>query len=127
MKIVAYLLIVGSLLLASCQDNDNSNSSKVTTGKLSMELTDSPNDNPNVKSCIVPFASVYADRIKLEEFSKTTVDLLAFQNGKTLSLGEFEIENKSYSSLSFEMDFEKTAHGESPRAYIELQDGTRDA
>ena len=127
MKIIAYFLIVGTLLLTSCQDNDNSNPSKATTGKLSLELTDAPIDNPNVKSCIVTVANVYIDGVKLEGFSKTTVDLLALQNGKTSSLGEFELENKSYVSLSLEMDFEKTAEGESPGAYIELQDGTRDA
>ena len=127
MKIIAYFLIVGSLLLTSCQDSDNSNPSKATSGKLSLELTDAPIDNPNVKSCIVTVANVYVDGIKLEGFPKTTIDLLALQNGKTSSLGEFEIENKSYSSLSLEIDFEKTAQGETPGAYIELQDGTRDA
>ena len=126
MKIIAYFLIVGSLLLTSCQDNENSNSPSTTSGKLSLELTDAPIDNPNVKSCIVTIANVYVDGIKLEGFSKTTVDLLTLRNGKTSSLGEFEIENKNYSSLSLEIDFEKTAKGESPGAYIELQDGTRD-
>jgi len=115
------------MFLASCQDNESTNPSNEKKGTLRLDLTDAPIDNPSVKACVVTVANVYVDNVKLEGFNKTTVDLLALQNGTTKNIGEFELENKTYSSIQLELDFEKTESGESPGAYVELQDGTKDA
>ncbi len=81
MKFKMFFFIATSLVLilfSSCKkDKDD------TQGKLRLEITDAPVDDASVKSVFVTITSIKVGDTQLEGFSKTTIDLMAYQKGNT--------------------------------------------
>ena len=48
-------------------------------------------------------------------------------NGKTEALGNLDLQAKSYSSIVFELDFDKDVNGDAPGCYVEKANGEKDA
>lgn len=129
MKLQMLFLSILVLALLSCSDSladpsGNENDPNKKTGKLNIEITDAPIDNAEVKSCFVTISEIRVDGQKLSGFQKTTVDILAYQNGSTKALGEYDLEAKSYSNISLVLDYSADASGKQPGCYIEKTDGT---
>ncbi len=118
------------LLLFACNQDDNTMEDTMNqplTGRLSLDITDAPVDNSQVKSCVVTIADIEIDGHALEDFQKVSVDLLAYQKGKTLSLGTFELETGVYSDITLILDFDKDTDGTRPGCYVETVEGIIDA
>ncbi|NNE25658.1 MAG: DUF4382 domain-containing protein, partial [Saprospiraceae bacterium] len=82
-----------------------------------------PIDNANVKSCVVTIAEIRADGKKIEGFSKSSLDLLAYQNGRIKNIGNVEVDAKSYTQLELILDHD-VQENMMPGCYIEENDGT---
>lgn len=120
---LAFIALVGMM---SCNKDDDS----VMEGEsynTSFEVTDAPIDNAEVEAVFVTIANVSVDGKSLEGFSATTVNLAALVNGKTAALGNLDLQAKSYSSIVFEMDFDKDINGDAPGCYVEKANGEKDA
>jgi hypothetical protein len=123
MKFKMFFFIAISLnliLFSSCKkDKDDA------SGKLRLEITDSPVDDASVKSVFVTIASVKIGDKQLEGFSKTTIDLMAYQKGNTKLLNLGNVDAKSYSTITLTLDHAIDAQGNSPGCYLEEVDGTK--
>ncbi|SMG32006.1 DUF4382 domain-containing protein [Arenibacter troitsensis] len=126
-----YLKISGLALIAlvgmmSCSKNDDA-AMEGESYNTSFEVTDAPIDNAEVEAVFVTITNVSVDGKSLEGFNATTVNLAALVNGKTEALGNLDLQAKSYSSIVFELDFDKDVNGDAPGCYVEKANGEKDA
>ena len=126
-----YLKISGLALIAlvgmmSCSKNDDA-AMEGESYNTSFEVTDAPIDNAEVEAVFVTIANVSVDGKSLEGYTATTINLAALVNGKTESLGNLDLQAKSYSSIVFELDFDKDVNGDAPGCYVEKANGEKDA
>ncbi|MCB0667430.1 MAG: DUF4382 domain-containing protein, partial [Saprospiraceae bacterium] len=56
---------------------------------------------------------------------KTSIDLLAYQNGNTKSLGIFEVPARTYDHISLELDLQEDAFGNIPGCFVATQEGKK--
>ena len=120
---LAFLALVGMM---SCSKNDDA-AMGGESYNTSFEVTDAPIDNAEVEAVFVTIANVSVDGKSLEGFNATTVNLAALVNGKTEALGNLDLQAKSYSSIVFELDFDKDVNGDAPGCYVEKANGEKDA
>lgn len=126
-----YLKISGLALIAlvgmmSCSKNDDA-AMEGESYNTSFEVTDAPIDNAEVEAVFVTIANVSVDGKSLEGFTATTINLAALVNGKTEALGNLDLQAKSYSSIVFELDFDKDVNGDAPGCFVEKANGEKDA
>ncbi|MCM4150536.1 DUF4382 domain-containing protein [Arenibacter sp. N53] len=126
-----YLKISGFALIAlvgmmSCDKNDDS-AMEGESYNTTFEVTDAPIDNAEVEAVFVTIANVSVDGKSLEGFNATTINLAALVNGKTEALGNLDLQAKSYTSIVFELDFDKDVNGDAPGCYVEKANGEKDA
>ena len=126
-----YLKISGLALIAlvgmmSCSKNDDA-AMEGESYNTSFEVTDAPIDNAEVEAVFVTITNVSVDGKSLEGYNATTVNLAALVNGKTEALGNLDLQAKSYSSIVFELDFDKDVNGDAPGCYVEKANGEKDA
>lgn len=112
----AALLFTASL--ASCNKDDNNGGSGSGTAATTIKVTDAPFDDANVTGAFVTIAEIKVDGQTVQGFTKTTVDIAAFRNGNTKTLGTFNLEGKNYSNITFVLDFEMDASGNAPGSYV---------
>lgn len=112
-KITAPLLFLCLGVFPACEKDNQS------TGKMQLEITDSPIDDANVKGVFVTVADVKIDGKSWSGFKgKTTIDLLAYQKGQTKLLGEGELDAQAYSQIVLVLDTETDAAGNAPGCYV---------
>ncbi|MBT8234340.1 MAG: DUF4382 domain-containing protein [Saprospiraceae bacterium] len=121
-------LFIG-LLIQSCSNDDNlSSGNEEKNARLSIDVTDAPIDNAEVQACFVTISEIYLDGVEVEGFTSTTVDLLAYQNGDTYKLGDFNVDAKSYSSIDLKLTPESNNNNVHPHGcYILDSDGNAHA
>lgn len=125
-NITALIILVALFTFPSCNEDDGTSSSG--KGQFQAEITDAPIDDSNVQGAFVTVASVKIDGETWSGFSgKTTIDLLAYQNGSTAVLGSGELDAKAYSNVSLVLDLESDANGNSPGCYVLTADNTKHA
>ncbi len=95
-------------LISGCSEGGNTTSNILTTGTVSLSLTDAPTDDVNVKGVYVTFDALryqYADRndswedIDLNE--SRTINLLDLQDGNTTLLNHIELPSGEISYVRF--------------------------
>jgi hypothetical protein len=123
-KKLSILLIFMGVLTAfySCQKDDGSGNNE-SKGSVKFEITDAPIDDANVQGAFVTIAEIKVDGQSVEGFNKTTIDLLAYQNGDTKLLTNSDLEAKSYSNVTLVLDFDTDADGNTPGCYVAEQSG----
>lgn len=114
------------VLLASSCSKDDSNGIEGETSQAKFYITDAPTDNSNVKAVVVTIADVRVNNISVENFSRTTIDLMQYQNGLKELLGELELQSGTYSNIELVLDYQFDASGNGPGCYVEFANGTRD-
>ncbi len=120
-QILSAVLI--AFLVVSCGEDTIIENENFEKGTIQMEVTDAPIDNAKVKSCFVTVSEIKLDGKAVEGFQSTKIDLLAYQNGKTKTLGNFDLESKTYSQIDLVLDSEGPSTNEMG-CYIEENDGT---
>lgn len=114
-KLPAFLLAVifVSVSLVSCQ-KDSSDNMAATTFKI----TDAPIDDAAVTGAFVTIADIQLDGQSVKGFSKTTIDVYAYQNGATKTIGTFNLAGRTYNTVTFVLDYNLDANGVAPGCYI---------
>ena len=101
------------LIFNSCK-KDNASSSALTA----IKVTDSPIDDASVSGAFVTIADIKLDGQSVQGFSKATIDILAYQNGLTKTIGNFNLEGRAYNTVTFVLDFDTDATGNTPGCYV---------
>lgn len=121
------ILAACMLLTVSCsKDDDGDTNMPSDSYNTTFKITDAPIDNANVEGVFVTVANVKVDGANLEGFTKTTFDLAALVNGNTKTLGNLDLEAKSYSNIELELDYDTDATGNGPGCYVAMADGEKD-
>lgn len=111
-----------ALAFTSCQKDNSGNSGSAST---TIKVTDAPIDDANVSGAFVTITDVKLDGQSVQGFTKITIDLMAYQNGATKTLGNFNLQGKTYSSITFVLDFDADASGNAPGCYVLGTGGTK--
>jgi len=119
----ATILVLSITFLASCS-NDDGASYGDEKSQTNFYITDAPTDNANVKGVIVTVADVKVNGVSIEGFSKTTIDLMQYQNGMKKMLGNLELNTGTYSNITLVLDHQTDASGNAPGSYVLMTNGT---
>ncbi|OEK02911.1 hypothetical protein BFP97_15875 [Roseivirga sp. 4D4] len=121
LKTLKFALIgVLALTFSSCGNDDEVDGS----GQASIEVTDAPIDNTEVQGVFVTITDVKINGQSASSFDgKTTVDLLALQNGRTEILANEELDAGTYNSITFTLDLATDASGNTPGSYVMTSSG----
>ena len=108
--------ILFAFTLVSCKKDDAGNSSD--SASTTIKITDAPIDDISVTGAFVTITDIKVDGQSIQGFNKTTIDLMAYQNGTTKTIGTFNLAGKTYSNVTFVLDFDKDAAGNAPGCYV---------
>lgn len=118
LKKLNYIFLILSIVVftTSCKkDDDDGLKSK---GTVNIEITDAPIDDASVSATFVTISKIMIDGEELRGFNKTTIDLMAYQNGDTKLLSNYELDAKTYSQIDLVLDYDTDANGNSPGCYV---------
>jgi hypothetical protein len=102
-----------AIALTSCNDDE-----PMGKGDVEFEITDAPSDDASIKGVFVTVADLKVDGKSVSGFTKQTIDLKAYQEGKTKLLGTTQLDSKTYSNLTMVLDLNNDANGNSPGCYV---------
>ena len=124
--VVAAALLFSSVFL-SCTKNDSGYGGGVSSNYAStaLKITDAAIDDAAVQGAFVTITDIQLDGQSVQGFNKTTVDLAAYQNGSTKTLGNFNLQGKTYTSITFVLDFATDASGNFPGCYVLNNSGVK--
>ena len=105
-----------ALSVVSCSKDNSTNSGSM--GTVSFEMTDAPCDNADVQGVFVTVAAIKVDGKAIDGFSKTTIDLAAYQRGNTKVLGSTTLNANTYSNVTLVLDNTSDQSGTSPGCYV---------
>ena len=111
--IILFAFLLSAAFISCSKDDDNSG-----TASTEFKITDAAIDDASVLGAFVTIAGIKLDGVSVQGFTKTTVDLKAYQNGTTKTLGNFNLEGKTYNSVTFVLDYDTDANGNSPGSYV---------
>src|SRR5258705_7584398 len=114
---IVMILFTTAISLISCQ-KDSSDNSGSGTASTAIKVTDGAIDDVSVTGAFVTITDIKLDGQSVQGFSKTTIDLNAYQNGATQTLGNFNLQGRTYSSITFVLDFDMDANGVAPGCYV---------
>lgn len=109
-------IILLSTIFTSCKKDDANGSGG--NAATSIKITDAPIDDASVTGAFVTIADIKLDGHSIQGFAKTTIDIAAYRNGATTTIGTFNLEGKTYNSITFVLDYDTDASGNSPGAYV---------
>lgn len=112
---IVTIFFVTAFFFTSCQKESNDDG---TAANTTIKVTDAPFDDASVSGAFVTIADIKLDGQSVQGFSKTTVDIAAYQNGATRSLGNFNLQGRTYNTITFVLDFDTDASGNSPGCYV---------
>ena len=117
------ILAGATLFFTACQKDDPPSSAD--NGKLNLEITDGPSDDPNVKAVFVTVAEVKIDGQTFSGFSKKTINLMAYQQGNVAALGLGDIKAGTYQNITLVLDAQTDANGGTPGSYVQTIDNVK--
>ena len=117
-SITAAAIILFSTTLASCSKSDDNSGGGTGTANTTFKVTDAPIDDASVTGAFVTIADIKLNGQSVSGFTKTTVNLLALQNGSTQSIGNFNLSTGTYGTVTFVLDFDIDASGNTPGSYV---------
>lgn len=127
MKNRKLLLSVGMILLSGlliqCSKDDDLGG--MNQGTLTVNVTDAPSDDANIKGTFITVADVKVDGKSVEGFQRQTIEISAYQNGAAKLLLTKEMEAKSYNSISLVLDYAADASGKAPGCYVLTTDNKK--
>lgn len=122
--IISAAFLATALSFSSCQ-KDNNDGSGSGSASTTIKVTDAPIDDASVTGAFVTITDIMLDGQSVQGFTKTTINLYAFQHGATQTIGTFNLQGKTYSSMSFVLDYNMDASGTSPGSYVQTTGGVK--
>lgn len=111
-----------TILFAACDKNDSTNGGTAST---TIKVTDAAIDDASVTGAFVTISDVKLDGQSVQGFTKTTIDISAYQNGATKTLGTFNLGSRTYNNITFVLDYDRDASGGSPGSYVTTTGGVK--
>lgn len=109
-------------MLASCDDSNE----PVGKGDVEFEITDGPSDDASVKGVFVTVTDLKVDGKSVTGFARQTIDLKAYQEGKTkLLVKAQELDARTYENLTLVLDLNSDASGNAPGCYALTTDDVK--
>lgn len=115
---IVLAFITTAFLLLSCQKDNSGGYGGSGTATTVIKITDAAIDDASVTGAFVTITGIKLDGQSVQGFSKTTIDLNAYQNGVTYTLGNFNLASRTYNSITFVLDFDTDASGNAPGCYV---------
>jgi hypothetical protein len=109
-------------LFTACDKDDSTNGGTAST---TIKITDAAIDDASVTGAFVTISDIKLDGQSVQGFTKTTVDVNAYHNGATKTLGTFNLASKTYSNITFVLDYDMDANGASPGSYVTTTGGVK--
>lgn len=109
-------ILFSSIIFISCKKDDSENNGY--GGNTTLKITDAPFDDAAVSGVFVTIAGIKLDGVSVQGFAKTTVNLATYQNGATRTIGNFNLEGRTYNSITFVLDYDMDASGNAPGSYV---------
>ncbi len=127
LKVIFATFFFLTTAFVACQKDDEptNGDQDQQEGRVTIEITDAPVDDAEVKGVFVTIADIKVDGNSVQGFSRTTIDLMAYQNGNTKTLGSFDMEAKAYNEITLVLDFDQDESGSSPGCYVEKEEGEK--
>jgi len=123
MKSIAYAIaLTGLISFTACEKDDNN---APGNGNTTFKVTDAPIDDASVTGAFVTISDIKLDGQSLQGFSKTTVDLNAYRNGDTKTIGNFKLGTKTYNTITFVLDYDTDQSGNTPGSYVVTTGGVK--
>lgn len=116
--LIAPAVLIFAASLTSCKKDDDTNNGGTGTAATTIKVTDAPMDDANVTGAFVTITDIKLDGQSVQGFTKTTVDLAAYRNGNTKTLGNFNLDGKTYSNITFVLDYDTDESGNTPGSYV---------
>lgn len=117
-SIAVGVFILLATTLISCKKDDVNGGGGSGSAATAIKITDAPIDNASVTGAFVTIADIKLDGQSVQGFAKTTINVAAYQNGATTTIGNFNLEGRAYSSITFVLDYDTDASGNSPGSYV---------
>jgi hypothetical protein len=118
-------LLLGCAMLfpmTSCEDSNE----PMGKGEVEFEITDAPTDDPSVKGVFVTVADLKVDGESVPGFTRQTIDLKAYQEGKTWLLAAAqEFDARTYNNITLVLDLDQDASGAEPGCYVLSKDNVK--
>lgn len=114
-------VMIALLIVGACNDD----SEPAGKGQAEFEITDAPVDDANIQGVFVTVADIKINGNSLQGFSKQTIDLKAYSEGRTKVLGAGELDARAYENLVLVLDLETDADGNTPGCYVLDQNNTK--
>ena len=136
-KLLLSFLFIFTLVFSACSGgggSDGSDTTSTTTGTLSLNLTDAPTDDANVTGVFITITSIEAhldgNWTTLEDFNTSVnpINLLDFQDGVSLPLGNFTLPTGKYTQVRFMLDAAEEGSGpnSNPGCFIQFNGDTNE-
>ncbi len=114
------LMLAAILSLGACNDDEPAGK-----GEAEFEITDAPVDDANVKGVFVTVSDIRVNGNSVQGFTKQTIDLKAYSEGKTKILGSGQFDARSYDNVVLVLDLDIDADGGTPGCYVLDQNNTK--
>jgi len=118
--IKALMFVMVVLILPACSDDE-----PMGKGDVDFEITDAPVDDASIKGVFVTVSDIKVDGQSISGFTKQTIDLKAYQEGKTTLLGTSQLNAKTYSTITLVLDLNQDDHGNAPGCYVLTNDNAK--
>ncbi|NJB85107.1 hypothetical protein GGR26_000852 [Lewinella marina] len=109
----------------SCSEDDPATPAGEGNGDFSVEMTDAPIDDAQVKAVFVTVSDIRVDGQSVEGFNSTTVEISALTNGNTETLYDGQLAADSYSKLEIVLEDGANAVNGGPGCYVLNQDNEK--
>lgn len=119
---IMIVFIAAAISFAACNKDDSGNAGTAST---TIKITDAAIDDVSVTGAFVTISDIKLDGQRVEGFTKITVDINAYQNGAAKTLGTFNLAGRTYSSITFVLDYDMDAIGGLPGCYVMTSGGLK--
>jgi hypothetical protein len=114
------MFVVVVLMLPACSDDE-----PMGKGDVDFEITDAPIDDASIKGVFVTVSDIKVDGQSISGFTKQTIDLKAYQEGKTTLLGTSHLNAKTYSTITLVLDLNLDDQGNAPGCFVLTNDNAK--
>ncbi len=120
---LAVITVFSAILFVQCSKDDEPEITE--KGTLAVKITDAPSDDPTIQGTFITVANVKVNGVPVEGFTKQTIEISAYQKGKTKLLISEEVAAKSYNQITLVLDQEADVTGNAPGCYVLTTDNEK--
>jgi hypothetical protein len=117
--LITLIVIIPFLFFTGCINDDDGLGER---GILSLQITDAPSDDENIKGVFITIAGIRINGKPVRTFAPQTIEISSYNNGTTRLILEKEMASKEYQQVTLVLDKEKSDNGKTPGNYVLTDD-----